>query len=157
MSQESKWAIVYVRIHQQQNLMRTSRMPHETTHTMILDWWEQWRKTPTFLAARARLDNARRLKVDNFLIESTLYEYVVKESELQLVVPTSVMISKYLSAWEFRPMPSSMKRKLQSMRNSAGLSRHWCHRFRHRWNVAWGVSPPGKVATTQEMKMQVET
>lgn len=157
LSQDTKWAIVYVRMQQQQNMFRTVRMPENTTDAMIMDWWSALRKNPAFVHARANLGDSHRLKVDNFLIESVLYEYVVKESERQLVVPSSTMIAKYITAWESRPRHSTTTTRMVRMRSRPAMRRTWCNRFRRRWNVTWGVSPPGKTTSMQDMKCQVMT
>lgn len=152
LSQETHWAIVYVRMHQQQHMFRTSRMPRDTTAMKIKDWWSASRTTLAFRQAMATLSHPDRVKVDSFLIESVLYEFLLEKSSLQLVIPSTVMVAKYVKAWECRPMSEVTKRKIANLKEDVVHRRNWCAGFRRRWNVAWGVTPPGKTMTVTEMK-----
>ena len=152
---DTKWAIVFVRLHQQAHMHRTTRMPWDTTPTMIMDWWHQVRLTADFEKARRNVQHVNRVKVDEFLMESVLYEYVVEQSRLQLVVPSSTIMAKHMTAWVWRPMSEDTAKRLQQMRDSPALRRNWLYRFRQKWNLAWGVAPPGKPITLSEMKRKV--
>ena len=66
LSQETKWAIVYVKMRQRQNMHRSTRMMPQTTNSMILDWWTQCRLTAAFANARSDINNKSRRKVDVF-------------------------------------------------------------------------------------------
>ena len=155
MCQDTHWATVYVKMHQQQHLSRTSRMPRNTTHATILSWQRQLRHTAEVEEACTNLAHPDRLRADSFLIESVLYEFVCQKSAMRLVVPSAMLISKYVLAWECRPMCEVTRRKLAALKEKRAHQKNWCQRFRHRWNIGWGVSPPNTSISPEEMTVRV--
>ena len=67
------------------------------------------------------------------------------------MIPSCVMLAKYMTNWECRPMSEATKRKLEDLRQSKTVRKAWCQRFRRRWQVEWGVTPPGKTMAKSEM------
>ena len=157
MCQDTRWGIIFVKMHQQRHMFRTTRLPREITPTTVTDWWRTLRHSPKFKAACAELANPDRMKIDQFLIETALYEFVLEKSAMQLVVPSSAMVAKYITAWESRPMSEITRSRLTDMQNKKVLRHNWCYRFRQRWDVAWGVSPPGKAMSIEEMKFRAQS
>ena len=155
LSQDTHWAVMYVKMKQRLNMHRSTRLARDITETHIKSWWEQWRQRADFKAACADISNAHRVKADTYLMETLLFEYVQENSMKELVIPSSVMLAKYMTAWECRPMSETTKRKLQDLRQSKSLRHEWCRRFRRRWQVEWGVTPPGKAMTKSEMTHRV--
>ena len=109
------------------------------------------RNNKDFKVACADVGNAHRVKVDTYLMESLLFDYVQENSKKGLVIPSSVMLAKYMTSWECRPMSEATKRKLKDLRESKSLRNKWCQRFRRKWQVQWGVTPPGKDMTRSQM------
>ena len=151
LSQDTHWAVMYVKMQQRLNMHRTTRMARDITANHIKSWWELLRNEKNFKAACADVANAHRVKADTYLIESLLFEYVQENSIKDLVIPSSVMLAKYMTAWEYRPMSEATKRKLEDLRQSKTMRKAWCQRFRRKWQVEWGVTPPGKDMTRSEM------
>lgn len=155
LSQDTHWAVLYVKMQQRLNMHRTSRMVRDITENHIKGWWELLRNKKHFKDACADVANAHRVKADTYLMESLLFEYVQENSMKELVIPSSVMLAKYMTAWECRPMSEATKRKLEDLRQSKTVRQAWCQRFRRKWQVEWGVSPPGKTMTKSEMTHKV--
>ena len=151
LSQDTHWAVVYVKMQQRLDGYRTSRMVRDITASHIKDWWQLLRNNKDFKVACADVGNAHRVKVDTYLMESLLFDYVQENSKKGLVIPSSVMLAKYMTSWEFRPMSEATKRKLKDLRESKMLRNKWCLRFRRKWQVQWGVTPPGKDMTRSQM------
>ena len=151
LSQDTHWAVMYVKMQQRLNMHRTTRMARDITANHIKGWWELLRNDKDFKAACTDVANAHRVKADTYLIESLLFEYVQENSMKELVIPSSVMLAKYMTAWEYRPMSEATKRKLADLRQSKTVRKAWCQRFRRKWQVEWGVTPPGKDMTRSEM------
>ena len=149
--QDTHWAVLYVKMQQRLNMHRHTRMVRDITANHIKGWWQVLRNEKDFKAACADVANAHRVKADTYLMESVLFEYVQENSTKELVIPSSVMLAKYMTNWECRPMSEATKRKLQDLRQSKTARQNWCQRFRRRWQVEWGVSPPGKNMTKTEM------
>ena len=151
LSQDTHWAVVYVKMQQRLNMHRTTRMPRDINANHIKQWWELLRNNKDFKAACADIANAHRVRADTYLMESLLFEYVQDSSKKELVIPSSVMLAKYMTAWEYRPMSEATKRKLEDLRQKKTVRKAWCQRFRRKWQVEWGVTPPGKDMTKSEM------
>ena len=62
---DTKWATVFVRMHQRANMHRTIRMPRNTTPHMIMDWWQEVRQTANFQQARQHVHHQDRRTVDD--------------------------------------------------------------------------------------------
>ena len=153
--QDTHWAVLYVKMQQRLNMHRSTRMVRDITANHIKDWWQLLRNKKAFKAACADVANAHRVKADTYLMETLLFEYVQENSTKELVIPSSVMLAKYMTNWECRPMSEATKRKLQDLRQSKSVRKKWCQRFRRRWQVEWGVTPPGKSMTKAEMTHKV--
>ena len=151
LSQDTHWAVVYVKMQQRLNMHRTTRMPRDINANHIKQWWELLRNNRGYKAACADVANAHRVKADTYLMESLLFEYVQENSKKELVIPSSVMLAKYMTAWEYRPMSEATKRKMEDLRQKKVVRKAWCQRFRRKWQVEWGVTPPGKDMTKSEM------
>ena len=153
--QDTHWAVLYVKMQQRLNMHRSTRLVRDITANHIKDWWQLLRNKKAFKAACADVANAHRVKADTYLMETLLFEYVQENSTKELVIPSSVMLAKYMTNWECRPMSEATKRKLQDLRQSKSVRKKWCQRFRRRWQVEWGVTPPGKSMTKAEMTHKV--
>jgi len=155
LSQETKWAMVLVKMQQRQNLHRSIRMMQRTTEDMILDWWKGCRMTATFADACANINNKSRRKVDVFLVESVLFEHVLRQSERQLLVPSPTIVAKYMTAWSYRPASSWVLQQLAALEQNKYTRHNWVRLFRQRWDITWGLLPASQNITVSEMKTKV--
>ena len=89
-------------------------MMTQTTNAMILDW-AQCRMTAAFANACSDINNKSRRKVDVFLVESVLFEHVLRQSERQLLVPAPIVVAKYMTAWSYRPASAWVLRQLTAL------------------------------------------
>lgn len=153
--QETRWAIVFVKMHQRAHMTRTMRLPRDVSSKMIITWWANLQTTPRFRKALRNVDDPYREVVDKLLMQSLMYEFVVNQSAKGLVVPSSTVIAKYMAAWSLRPTSPRIARNIEDMQESKIKRRRWCAAFRAKWNIAYGVCPHGPPLGLQEMKDKV--
>jgi len=146
---------VYVKMRQRQNMHRSTRVMPQTTNSMILDWWTQCRMTAAFANACSNINNKSRRRVDVFLVESVLFEHVLRQSERQLLVPAPIVVAKYMTAWSYRPASTWVRRQLTALEQNKYSRHNWIRHFRQRWSISWGLLPAGQNITVSEMKTKV--
>ena len=140
---------------QRQNMHRSTRMMQRTTADMILDWWKGCRMTAAFADACANINNRSRRKVDVFLVESVLFEHVLRQSERQLLVPSPTIVAKYMTAWSYRPASTWVLQQLAALEQNKYTRHNWVRLFRQIWDITWGLLPAGQNVTVSEMKTKV--
>ena len=153
---DEAWAIAYVKMQQQTHMPRTLRMPRNTDATNIREWHHEFRENKDFKIAQRRLEHRERVAVDDFLVQSIVYEFVQKQSTLGLVVASSAVVAKYLSLWNYRPKPQQIILAMDAMQRKASRRHAWCRRFRKRWRLEWGITPSGKGISQTEMQKKVD-
>ena len=153
---KEEWAIAYVKMHQQAHSPRTLRMPRDTDATTVREWHQEFRGHRTFQAAQRSLQDKERIKVDDFLVQSVVYEFVQKQSTLGLVVASGAVVAKYLKLWSYRPRPQQIVNALDAMQRKASRRHAWCRRFRKRWRLEWGITPAGKSISQSDMQKKVD-
>ena len=90
--------------------------------------------------------------VDEFLMQSLVYEYVENQSARGLMVTSSVVIAKYLQMWSYQEKTPAQTRRMEKIQRSATSRWTWCRRFRKFWNLRWGIAPKGVNMTVSTMK-----
>ena len=151
LSGDAAWAVTYVKMNMQRNILKSIRVPRDIRPATIIAWYEKLRSTPEFRQAESQLFAADRMKVDQFLMQSLVFEFVRSQSNLGLVVPSPVVVTKYITLWKHRPMSTKTADFLYTLRHNAMCRKNWISRFRKRWRLEWGVSPPGKDLSRREM------
>ena len=154
---DEAWAIAYVKMHQQKHMTRTLRMPRDTDASSIREWHHEFRGEKSFKVSQRRLEDKERVRVDDFLVQSVLYDFVQKQSTLGLVVASSAVVAKYMTLWSYRPKPQQIVDALDAMQRKASKRHCWCHRFRKRWRLEWGITPTGKAISQNDMQKKVDT
>jgi hypothetical protein len=134
---------------------RSARTMPQTTDCMVFDWWTQCRMTVTFANACSDINNKSRRRVDVFLVESVLFEHVLRQSERQLLVPAPVVVAKYMTAWSYRPASTWVLRQLTALEQHKYTRHNWIRHFRQKWGISWGLLPAGQNVTMSEMKAKV--
>ena len=90
-----------------------------------------------------------------FLVESVLFEHVLRQSERQLLVPAPIIIAKYMTAWSYRPASTWVQQELTALEQNQYTRHNWIRHFREKWNTSWGLLPAGQNVTVSEMKTKV--
>ena len=93
-----------------------------------------------------------RLVVDEFLLQSLLYEFVENQSARGLMVTSSVVIAKYLQMWEYQDKTPCQTMRMAKLQRSATTRAAWCRRFRKFWDLDWGLAPKGVNMTAASMQ-----
>lgn len=152
LSQDPKWGLVYVRLHQKERARSSTRDASEVNVSHIVQWHEHWKRQESFQQSLASKCHPDRIVVDEFLMQSLLYEFVEKQSARGLMVTSSVVIAKYLQMWAYQEKTAPQTRRLEKMQRSATSRWTWCRRFRKFWNLRWGIAPKGVNMTVSTMK-----
>ena len=155
MCRDEAWGIAYVKMHQKAHMSRTLRMPREIDASHIREWYHEFREEKIFKTLQRRLEQKDRVTVDDFLVQSVVYEFIQKQSSLGLVVSSSAVVAKYLTLWKYRPRARQIVDALDAMQRKAGRRHAWCRRFRKRWGLEWGVAPAGKSISQSAMQRKV--
>ncbi len=157
LSEEFRWSIIFVKSWQSRNIMRTLCLPCDITATMILSWQREMVGDPELARLRMNAGDADRMKVDKFLIESLVYEDIIKQTRKGVTVPSSIVLAKYLRLWSMRPMTGSIVEFCNKLRDSEKQRRIWSRAFRRRWGIIWGGIEPTHGISNTELKTKVFT
>ena len=153
---DEAWAISYTKMHQQAHMTRTLRMPRDIVASHIREWYGEFRNDKNFKIAQRRLDSKERVTVDDFLVQSVVYDFVQEQSTLGLVIASGAVVAKYMTLWSYRPRAQQIDIALNAMQRKAGRRHAWCRRFRKRWGMEWGITPTGKGISQSDMQKKVD-
>jgi hypothetical protein len=157
LSDEFKWSAIFVKSWQARNIMRTLSLPCEITPTMLLGWQRELLGDPELARLKNDASDSDRMNVDKFLIESLVYEEIIKQSRKGITVPSSIVLAKYLRMWSMRPMSAPIREFCNKLRDSEKQRRIWSRAFRRRWGVIWGGIEPTHGISNVELKAKVFT
>ena len=152
LSQDPQWGLMYVRLRQRQRLRASVREPCEIETRQIEEWLQVWKQEACFKESLANKCHPDRVVVDEFLLQSLLYEFVENQSARGLMVTSSVISAKYLQLWAFMDKTAAQTRRLDKIQRSATTRASWCKRFRKFWNLDWGAAPKSVSMTVSCMK-----
>ena len=85
-------------------------------------------------AGLASLDDQGRMVADQFLLHSTLMEFIVAQNRKGVALDLTSLIAKYIRLWTHRPIPNVIKRRLAKLVWHRGTRR----RFRSIFAVSGG-------------------
>lgn len=136
---ETRWAQMWVLHWQLQHYTRTLSIPIHPTQALLQQWLRTLQDSPAVRSMQNNLGNPKRVIVDRFLIESLVYEFVRQNSKKGICTPHKEVLSKYCILWSYRPKPPVVTVELQQLLEKRKKRREWCRRFRHKWNILWGM------------------
>mgnify|MGYP002811428753 CR=1 FL=1 len=137
--EDSRWAIAWVQKWQLRHYTQAIGCAVRPTHAMILVWVEKHKSDSELLVILENIDHPKRRVVDTFLMESLLYEFVQENSLKGIAIPTAALIAKHLTNWSCRPVSSLVAVDLLELQQNKSKRTQWARRFRHRWNILWGM------------------
>ena len=154
---ETSWAVTFVTMQQtQQTMRRKSALPRITART-ITEWYEKHRHTTAFADMKGRLTHPLRNEVDDFLMESMVYEMVLTQNKKGIVVPTDTVFQEFARVWALRPQSAKTARRLLRLQNNTLARKSWARSFRRRWRLRWGKLPASHGVTARELSRKART
>ena len=152
LSQDPQWGLVYARLRQRQRSRASVREPRRIETSHMQQWLDHWKQDASFQECMANRCHPDRMVVDEFLMQSLVYEFIENQSARGLLVTSSVVIAKYLQMWEYQEKTPSQAMKVAQLRRSSSTRAAWCRRFRKFWDLDWGLAPKGVNMTATSMK-----
>ena len=145
LSQNAKYGVWYVKMYQSRHWARVDRLPRNVTPAVVRDWHSELSTDPFFQKQRLNVCGPIRELADKFLMETLMYEYVLEQSRKGCTVPSTMLMTRYISAWEMRPKCAHTTKFLQRLRDDKASGVRWARTFRKNWGLRWGVlaSPSG--------------
>ena len=152
LSQDPQWGLVYARLRQRRRSRASVRVPSRIEASHIQEWLHQWKQTAAFQECMANKCHPDRLDVDEFLLQSLVYEFIENQSSRGLLVSSKVVMAKYLHMWDYLEKTPCQTTRLANLKQSATLRKQWCRKFRRYWDLDWGQAPQGVNMTSAIMK-----
>ena len=121
----------------QRGIYATWRQP--LTEAMLSGWVREFQQHHMVQEALRALDHPWRLVADTFLIESLVYEDVLKSNAKGLQVPSPALVQWYIHKWSLRPHATCTANLLLKLKADGSYARLWACRFRKRWSLRWGM------------------
>ena len=156
LSQDPKWGLVYARLRQRQRSRASVREPSQIEPRHIQQWLDQWKQDACFQECLANKGHPDRMDVDDFLLQSLVYEFVENQSARGLMVTSTVVIAKYLQMWEYQEKTPCQTVRLAKLKRTPTTRAAWCRRFRKFWDLDWGLPPKGVNMTAASMKRKAD-
>ena len=128
------WAAWFQR--RQGNAYSVWRQP--LSSAMILVWVHELHQHDLVQEAVASMHHPWRLRADNFLVESQVYDEVLNSSAKALEVPSATLIEWYCRKWSLRPRSARTDAHLDALKSKPRKAWQWARRFRERWSLHWG-------------------
>ena len=155
LTNDPKWTIIYVKSWQARNFQRTLSLPGAITDATVLAWSHALRDDKELETMMTDLAHPGRIRVDRFLMESIVFEDIVKQSAKDVTVPSSIVVAKYLRTWSLRPRCPAIDAHIEKLRISAKARRVWGRAFRRRWGLSWGARVANHGIGPAELKRKV--
>jgi hypothetical protein len=146
------WSIIFVRKWQALNFARSLALPCGVTDTAVRAWNLELHDDTELSAMMKNLAHPERVRVDRFLMESIVFEYIEAQSKKELTEPTKMVMEKYMLAWSLRPRCAANETHLEHLCKSQHARKTWCRGFRKRWSLTWGSRVPSHDVTQAELK-----
>jgi len=149
---EPKWCMIYVRSWQASNFARSAALPSAVTEATIRAWNFELQGDAALEIMLTDLAHPTRVRVDCFLMESIVFEDIESQSKKDIPIPSSMVVDKYLRAWDLRPRCAQVDAHIDRLRNSRRARRVWGRSFRRRWGLSWGARASSHDITEEELK-----
>ena len=104
----------------------------------IQSWVHNYSEHPLVQEALESLNHVWRRRADEFLLESLVWEEVVRHNSNGLKVPSSALVQSYIRKWHLRPRSAATDADLNKLQADPTRARKWCFSFRRRWSLQWG-------------------
>ena len=122
------------------------------TRELVETWVAQWQHHAHVMAIKTQLGHKDRILIDKFLLESLVYEFILENSARGVVVPSHLLLTKYVRLWSYRPRTQQIDAHLKRLQDKPTTRKNWCRLFRRRWSLTWGVRKTKKTLSSGTLK-----
>ena len=113
LSQDPKRGLVYVRLHQKETARSSARDASEIKLRHIEQWHDHWKRQACFQDSWASKSHPDRMVVDEFLMQSLVYDFVAKHRARGLMVTSSIVIANFLQMRAYHEKTPAQTRRME--------------------------------------------
>lgn len=156
LNQSLNWATCWAEMWRQSNCTRSLTAASALLSRQIVETWcQKWATDPHVRTIVANLNNPDRVRIDRFLIESIVFEYVLENNRKGISVPSAMVVAKYIRLWSYRPRQPCIDAHLKQIQDCPSARKNWCRRFRLRWGLKWGKMKQRRSLTNTILRQKV--
>ena len=129
------WASWFQR--RQRGMYGTWQQP--LSEAMVHGWVSEFQQHQMVQEALGALNHPWRLVADTFLMESLVYEEVLKSNAKGLQVPSPGLVQLYIRKWGLRRHATWAAQSLLKLKTHSSYATFWARGFRRRFTLRWGM------------------
>ena len=150
LSGEFTWPHLWVSRWQQHRTANSSREVQALTEPLLQTWVMRLGNKNSITHMMQHPNCQRRRPLDDFLMESLLWEFVQKSTMKNVAIPSDILVDRHLKNWSYRAVDAERANLHRRLQQCPVQRRRWCSRFKKRWTLLNGIlNPTASISKTE--------